>query len=325
MSRFLSTAAGTATTSGTSCSATVGGGTVGATAIVVLVAINQSNASAATVTSVTDTAGNTYTKATNSTGSPNVAGDTSIEIWYKLSPATSSGSQVYTVHTGNAAPSMAMRVVVLGSTTTLDTTATLAQGSATNSSLALTTTASDDFVLTGIAVGADQSGSGTVITTSAPGDFPAVIASTGTASTGSSLYVIFESRPGARAVTQNFSQSASGKYVAAAVAIKAPLAANPPGTSGISLTSTLIKDPGAALDYTFNWINWLSGTESITSCVVTSDSGINVDYYSAPGGNYVVAWLSGGVSGNSYTVTCSITTSLGRTDNRSITITVQNQ
>lgn len=299
-------------------------GTVGATAIVVLVAINQSNTSAALVTSVTDTAGNTYTKATNSTGVPNVAGNVDTEIWYKLGPATSSSSQTYTVHTGSAAPSMAMRVVVLGATTTLDATATLASSSVATNSLTLTTAASDEFVLTAVGVGTNTVN--TAISAYSPGDFPVVVASVATASQSSQLLVIFESRPGARAVQQNFSQTGTGTYTAAAVAIGAPLAASAttPAGAGYSLTSEFVKDPGSYLDYVFNWAYWLQSGETISSFAVNSDPGLSVDYSSA-GPSYVTAWISGGVSGNEYNLTCSITTSSGRTDNRSIVISAQNK
>lgn len=322
-SRFLSTASGTATTSGTTCTATLASGTVGATALVVLVAVNQSSTLAATVSSVTDTAGNAYTKAIGQTAAPNVAGNTSVEIWYKLTPTTSAGSQTYTVNLANAGASVAMRVVALGGTTTLDAISALVQTNAANNSVSMTTSTSDEIVLTALAVG--TSPSGTTMITSAPGDFAPVVATAAAPSASSQLYVIFESRPGARQLTQNFSQTGSGNYAAVQASFVAPLTYPTPGNPGISITSTLTKDPGAALDWVFNWINWLGASEAISSFAVTSDSGLNVDYSASPASNFVVAWLSGGQAGNEYAVTCSITTSLGRTDNRSITIKVLNQ
>lgn len=322
-SRFLSTATGFAATSGTTCTTTLFGGTVGATALVVMVAVNQSNALAATVSSVTDTAGNTYTKAVSQTASPNVAGNTSVEIWYKLSPSTSASNQTYTVTLANAGASVAMRVVVLGGTTTLDTTSSLTQSSAVNNGISLTTATNDEIVLTAIAVGTSLSG--TTILTTAPGDFQPVLATAASPSASSQLYVIFESRPGAASVVQNFVQTGSGNYAAAQMAVTAPLTYPAPGNPGISVTSTLTKDPGAALDWVFNWINWLGVSETISSFSVTADSGLTVNYSVSPASNFVVAWLSGGQTGNEYSVTCSITTSLGRTDNRSIIIKVLNQ
>jgi hypothetical protein len=66
------------------------------------------------------------------------------------------------------------------------------------------------------------------------------------------------------------------------------------------------KDPSATLDWKFNWTNWLSAAEEISSATVTA--------------NTVTVWLSGGTLGESYTVNCRITTNQGRTDERTIGI-----
>ena len=87
----------------------------------------------------------------------------------------------------------------------------------------------------------------------------------------------------------------------------------------------ICKDPNAVLDYAFNWAgdatheSWLEDAETISSHVVTVDVGITKDSSTEDAG-IVTIWLSGGTAGQNYTVACKITTSMGRTDERSIII-----
>jgi len=95
------------------------------------------------------------------------------------------------------------------------------------------------------------------------------------------------------------------------------------------------KDPNAVLDYKFDWAastnstgntDWLDTTnsETISSKTVTADSGLTVDSSSITDTNTsVTAWLSGGTVGQQYEVVCQIVTSASRTDERSITIVVE--
>ena len=79
------------------------------------------------------------------------------------------------------------------------------------------------------------------------------------------------------------------------------------------------KDPDSVLDYAFDWNTWLGASETISSHVVTADSGLTKDSDSESGG-IVTAWLSGGTAGTSYNVACKIVTSDSRTEERSITV-----
>lgn len=81
------------------------------------------------------------------------------------------------------------------------------------------------------------------------------------------------------------------------------------------------KDPSAVLDWKFNWTNWLAASEEISSATVTVESGITKDSQSNTT-TTVTAWLSGGTLGETYEVTCRITTNQGRTDERTIGIRV---
>lgn len=95
------------------------------------------------------------------------------------------------------------------------------------------------------------------------------------------------------------------------------------------------KDPDAVLDYKFDWANttnggtkadWLEAGETISSHVVTADTGITVDSDSITDTNTsVTVWLSGGTAGTRYNVACSVTTSASRTDERTLLVTVKNR
>ena len=82
---------------------------------------------------------------------------------------------------------------------------------------------------------------------------------------------------------------------------------------------TFIKDPDAELDYAFDWTTWLQETETISSYIITVAAGITKDSDTKNAG-IVTVWLSGGTEGETYTVACRITTSMGRTDERTVGI-----
>ena len=83
-----------------------------------------------------------------------------------------------------------------------------------------------------------------------------------------------------------------------------------------------MKDPSAVLDYVFDWTEWLATGETITDHTITADTGITVDSSTEDDGK-VTVWLSGGTVGTTYRVECLIVTTAGRTDERSLWITVQ--
>jgi len=82
-----------------------------------------------------------------------------------------------------------------------------------------------------------------------------------------------------------------------------------------------LKDPSAVLDYAFDWTDWLATSETIANHTITADTGIVVDS-STENAGIVTVWLSGGTAGINYKVACLITTSAGRTDERTIWIKV---
>ncbi len=92
------------------------------------------------------------------------------------------------------------------------------------------------------------------------------------------------------------------------------------------------KDPTGILDYTFDWApltnesgttDWLVSGDTISSYVITAESGITVDNDTLSNeSTSVTVWLSGGTAGAIYTVACKITTIGGRTDKREADIRV---
>jgi len=86
--------------------------------------------------------------------------------------------------------------------------------------------------------------------------------------------------------------------------------------------SAYFKDPDGVLDYQWDWSKWLGGGETIATSDVIVPTGITLDSKSNTT-TTATAWLRGGTVGTSYVVVNRITTNQGRTDDRSITILVQ--
>jgi hypothetical protein len=82
-----------------------------------------------------------------------------------------------------------------------------------------------------------------------------------------------------------------------------------------------LKDPSAVLDYVFDWTGWLTTGETIDDYTITADTGLTKDSSTEDAGK-VTVWLSGGTAGINYKVACLITTTEGRTDERTIWIKV---
>lgn len=88
------------------------------------------------------------------------------------------------------------------------------------------------------------------------------------------------------------------------------------------------KDPEATLDYSIDWTNWMptSDTISTSTWAVTSPAGDSdpITVSSDSETSYVAtAVLTGGTSGNSYTITNTIATNNNITDRRNFRIFVK--
>jgi hypothetical protein len=86
--------------------------------------------------------------------------------------------------------------------------------------------------------------------------------------------------------------------------------------------ATILKDPQAVLDYSFDWTAYLTPiADTLESVGFTVSSGA-VDQ-SGFAGAVATAWVSGGVIGTVITLTCHIVTTGGRTDERSVYIKIK--
>lgn len=84
------------------------------------------------------------------------------------------------------------------------------------------------------------------------------------------------------------------------------------------ICNVFTQDISATLDYRFEWSDWLESGETITSMTVTVPAGITRAKPDEPGIDSVTVWLTGGTAGLVYAVSCTITSSAGRTDVRYI-------
>jgi len=84
-----------------------------------------------------------------------------------------------------------------------------------------------------------------------------------------------------------------------------------------------VKDPSAVLDYRIDWSTWL-GADTISIVTWVVPTGIT-KAAAANDASSATIWLSGGTAGTTYEVTCRIVTAGGRTDDRTIGITVEDQ
>lgn len=81
------------------------------------------------------------------------------------------------------------------------------------------------------------------------------------------------------------------------------------------------KDPDAILDYKLNWAEWLDG-DTISSSAWTAENGIVITASSTTN-QVATVWLSGGISGQAYEARNRITTTGGRTDDRTIRVYIK--
>jgi len=95
----------------------------------------------------------------------------------------------------------------------------------------------------------------------------------------------------------------------------------------LPLTTIVTKDPEATLDYAMDWAAWLAAGDAISTADWTSyPAGLIAD---APppslAGAVARVWLTGGTPNVLYAVTCSVTTTQGRADDRTAQVRVREQ
>jgi len=90
----------------------------------------------------------------------------------------------------------------------------------------------------------------------------------------------------------------------------------------------LFKDPQAKLDYQVTWADWLESGETITSSAfaidVAPDAILIISSSPAPTNTTTTAtvWLEAGTVGKTYRVRNRITSSSGRTDDKSFDVSI---
>lgn len=85
--------------------------------------------------------------------------------------------------------------------------------------------------------------------------------------------------------------------------------------------ATFTKDPNSVLDYQINWATWL-GVDTIASSTWTVPTGLTT-VTSSNSTTVAIIWLSGGTAGTDYDLLNRIVTAGGRTEDRTITIRVE--
>ncbi len=88
---------------------------------------------------------------------------------------------------------------------------------------------------------------------------------------------------------------------------------------------TFTKDPDAVLDYSVDWSAWLAGDQIDTSTWLLEDGALLEVVSDAKTMAKTTVWLRGGQKGTTYLVTNRIVTMGGRTDDRTITVKVEDR
>lgn len=92
------------------------------------------------------------------------------------------------------------------------------------------------------------------------------------------------------------------------------------------MTTTIwTHDPDAHLDYTWDWTAWLAEAETITTAEIIAVDGItatDTGHDDTSVTTWVTTTLEPGKHGR---ITCRITTSAGRVDDRSITLQISDR
>lgn len=88
--------------------------------------------------------------------------------------------------------------------------------------------------------------------------------------------------------------------------------------------ATYVKDPGAVLDYGFDWSDWLGTTETISTSTWTIPTGIT-KISDSKTDTLTIIWISGGTHGTNYPIVNHIRTNANREDERTHILKVRNR
>lgn len=93
-------------------------------------------------------------------------------------------------------------------------------------------------------------------------------------------------------------------------------------TISASGKASIQKDPAAVLDYSIDLAGWLEPLSDTMASLTVVAEGATVDS-SLISGTRCVAWISGGVAGETAVVTLTFTTTGGRTDVRRLHLKIK--
>ena len=87
---------------------------------------------------------------------------------------------------------------------------------------------------------------------------------------------------------------------------------------------TILKDPNAVLDYTWDFTRWIPPGDVIVEAVPTATGGLTTSTVTITSPK-VVVWVSGGNVDTTASVTLHITTQQGRVDDRTLYFDIRNR
>jgi hypothetical protein len=88
---------------------------------------------------------------------------------------------------------------------------------------------------------------------------------------------------------------------------------------------TFTKDPDAVLDYSVDWSAWLASDQIATSKWLLEEGALIEQVSDTKTATKTTVWLRGGQKGTTYLVTNRIVTLGGRTDDRTISVKVEDR
>jgi hypothetical protein len=88
---------------------------------------------------------------------------------------------------------------------------------------------------------------------------------------------------------------------------------------------TLIKDPAARLDYTWDWTDWLTQVGDTISSATITPTGVTAVGEVVVNGAFVTQRAEGGTLGDLGMLACQITTVSGLIDERTIYLQIQDR
>ena len=88
---------------------------------------------------------------------------------------------------------------------------------------------------------------------------------------------------------------------------------------------TFTKDPDAVLDYSVDWLLWLAGDEISSSEWLLEEGAVLEQVVASNTATKTTVWLRGGLAGTTYLVTNRIVTAGGRTDDRTISVKIEDR